>query len=486
VTSGAHHSPGFFADRDLPSFLELLEHTPGQGLAIVEREVDANLELAAVVKALEGRDHRAVMFRNVKDSTMPVVINLYGDQPRTAMALGLPANAGKAETIREFDRRLDFDVAPTVVESAAVHETVHRGDEVDLGGLPVGVHAAQQGGRYINAGVFVVRDEDSKCLNGGIYRVMVAGGDRLTVSVDPFHDLGRIIAHGNTCQQPVPFAIVIGADPALSLASQAKVPMTRDLYAVMGSLVGGPVEVTKCVTNDLLVPARAEIVIEGHIMPGETGAEGPFGEFSYYYGSDPAATLCRVDAITHRTKAVYADIHPVHADHRSLWLHPGREASLLRRIRALVPDVTMVSIPLEGAGMVAIISIDKRHNGDSRRALLFGMASDVFIKHAVIVDDDIDVHDPARVLWALATRFQADRDIVVVPNMRGYAEDPSGYFIDADHAHGRVTTKIGYDATLVLGGDFPDPADVPPSQYPDIDGADYVINPLNGVQAHRR
>jgi UbiD family decarboxylase len=138
----------------------------------------------------------------------------------------------------------------------------------------------------------------------------------------------------------------------------------------------------------------------------------------------------------------------------------------------------MVSIPLEGAGMVAIISIDKRHNGDSRRALLFALASDVFIKHAIIVDDDIDVHDPARVLWALVTRFQADRDIIVVPNVRGYAEDPSGYYIDSEHAHGRVTTKIGYDATVVLGSDFPVPADLPPSQYATINGADYVSNPL--------
>jgi 2,5-furandicarboxylate decarboxylase 1 len=307
---------------------------------------------------------------------------------------------------------------------------------------------------------------------------MVAGRDRLTVSVDPFHDLGRVIARGIENQQSVPFAIVIGADPALSLASQAKVPTTRDLYAVMGSLVGAPVALTPCVTSDLLVPAQAEIVIEGHLVPGETGAEGPFGEFSYYYGSDPTATLCRVDAITHRANPIYADIHPVHDDHRSLWLHPGREASLLRRIRTLVPDVTMVSIPLEGAGMVAIISIDKRHNGDSRRALLFALASDVFIKHAIIVDDDIDVHDPARVLWALVTRFQADRDIIVVPNVRGYAEDPSGYYIDSEHAHGRVTTKIGYDATVVLGSDFPVPADLPPSQYATINGADYVSNPL--------
>lgn len=486
MTAVTAHTSNFATHRNLPNFLALLERTPGQGVAVVEREVDSNLEMAAVVKSLEGHDHRAILFSNVKGSAIPVVINLYGDQPRTAMALGLPADAGKAATIREFDRRLDFDVAPTLVDAAAAQEVVDQGDAADLGRLPIGVHAAQQGGRYINAGVFIVRDENSQSLNGGIYRVMVAGPNRLTVSVDPFHDLGRIIARGNESHQPVPFAIVIGADPALSLASQAKVPMTRDLYSVMGSLIGEPVEVVKCVTNNILVPAHSEIIIEGHIEPGETAAEGPFGEFSYYYGSDPRATLCRVDAITHRTNPIYADIHPVHADHRSLWLHPGREASLLRRVRALVPDITMVSIPLEGAGMVAIMSINKRHNGDSRRALLFAMASDVFIKHAVIVDDDIDVHDPARVLWALATRFQADRDIIVVPNMRGYAEDPSGYFIDAEQAHGRVTTKIGYDATTVLGGDFPVPADVPASKYSAINVTDYVSNPLQGEETPLR
>jgi 2,5-furandicarboxylate decarboxylase 1 len=307
---------------------------------------------------------------------------------------------------------------------------------------------------------------------------MVQNERQATVSVDPGHDLGKVIAWGGREERPVEFAIVIGAHPALSIASQAKVPMTRDTYHVMGALLGEPVDVVACDTVDLQVPANAEIVLEGRILPGETAAEGPFGEFHYYYGSDPRAALCDITAISHRSDAIFADIHPTHRDHRCLWLHPGREASLLQRLRAAIPSVEAVHLPLEGAGMVALISIDKRHNGDSTRALLIALSFDLFIKHAVILDRDIDIYDAGQVVWAMAVRLRPDRDLVVIPRVRGYHEDPSSYSLGSSDEGGRLTTKLGYDATVPIGGHFPERADSLPSRYAGLDPLEYVDNPV--------
>lgn len=463
----------------LRRFLQTLEKTPGQGIAIVEREVEADYQMGTIVKKMEYSDDRAVLFTAVSGHDMPVLLNLYGCKARLAMSLGLDADTSPSTTLDVFSDRLNNRGETRLVEIAEVQEVIEEGDQVDLTSLPIGIHVAQQGGKYISSGVLLARDPATGSINGGIYRLMLQGKNTLSVSVDPGHDLGRIMAHGKENNVEIECAIVVGADPVIFLASQAKVHVSRDFYDVAGTLhADGSVSVAKSVTNSLIVPSDAEIVIEGRIIPGKTAAEGPYGEFSYYYGSDPKANFIQVDAITRRKDAIYADIHPVHTDHRALWLHPGREVSLLQRLKALVAGITSVHIMLDGAGMIAVISMKKIHNGDSRRALLFALASDMFIKHAIVVDDDIDICDPKRVLWALATRFQGDRDLVVVPNVRGYMEDPSGYYLDEEEKHGKVTTKVGYDATVVLGTDFPQAADHYSEDYRDLDPADYLKNPL--------
>jgi 2,5-furandicarboxylate decarboxylase 1 len=204
--------------------------------------------------------------------------------------------------------------------------------------------------------------------------------------------------------------------------------------------------------------------------------EGPFGEFSYYYGADSRAKVCEVTAITHRADAIFVDIHPTHTEHRCLWLFPGREARLLARLREVVPDVRAVHIPLDGAGMFAFVSLEKRHNGDPTRVLLAALSTDVFLKHVVVVDPDIDIHDVRQVLWALALRFRADRDLVVVRNARGYVEDPSTYGLDERDERGGLVTKAGYDATIPLGGAWPERADLVPPAYADIDPFAYLEN----------
>ena len=312
---------------------------------------------------------------------------------------------------------------------------------------------------------------------------MVHSPNRVTIDTSPTHDLGKVISWGRANAVPVEVAIVIGSHPALHIASQAKVPISVDSLGLMGSLLGEPVPVTRCATVDLDVPAHAEIVIEGRILPTERMPEGPFGEFSYYYGASAHSAVCEISAITHRHDPMYLDIHPTHSDHRNLWLFPGREVRLLTMLRDAVPGVRAVYMPPEGAGMVACIALKKTHDGDARRALMIALSSDIYLKHAMVFDPDVDIYDLGHVLWALAVRFQADTDLMLIPNAAGFSEDPSSYSLNDRQTRGGLTTKSGFDATAPKGIPYPERADLLPEAYANLNLEDYV-GAAEGVGPH--
>lgn len=439
----------------------------------VPRAVSARWELGAVLKALEARgDHRAVLFKEVVGSKFPVITNVFGASRRIAQAMGLTQDASASETLQEFHRRLDGMGSVRQLEKVPAHSNLFQGESVDLGVLPIGTFAREQTEPYINAGVLLAVDPDTGNVNAGIYRMMKLSESELTVSVDPGHDLGKLIAKHRELGTELPFSLVIGADPVFYLASQAKVSMGRDFYETYSALANRVINTAPGVTNDIPLPDSAEIVLEGVVQPKRHHPEGPYGEFSYYYGSDPSAPICKVGALLHRDNAVYLDIHPVHNDHRNLWLHPGREERLLRKLREVLPSVRDVTIPTSGAGMLAVISMSKQHEGDPKRALMMALMIDMFVKHAVIVDDDIDVRNTDEVLWALCIRFQPGNDLVVVDGLRGYMEDPSG--IEPNDRTGRMTSKVGYDATKTFTKKFPRDATEPPKGYEDIDLLHYL------------
>jgi 2,5-furandicarboxylate decarboxylase 1 len=378
-----------------------------------------------------------------------------------------------------FADRVRHPVPCREVAAGPVQETVWLGDDASLDRLPIGVHSPDDGGRYITSGVFVVRDPATGNLNTGIYRLMVAGARRITVNVAPAHDAARIIQaaaeRGETCD----FAIVFGGHPTFPISSQAKNPITVDAYELAGALQGEPLEVVRGTTVDLPVPAHAEIVIEGRIRATERQPEGPFGEFTYYYGA-AEAWVAEVEAITMRHDPIFVDLHPAHVEHRCLWLFPGREARLLEFLRQGVPTVHRVHLPLPGGSLSAVISLRGARPGDARRALMLAMSIDVYIKQAVVVDDDIDIFDLDQVHWALTVRFQADRDTIVVPNCRGVRTDPSAYSLAEPGSFGPYTTKMGLDATVPLDRPFGPRADLPPPGYEDLDLAQYLPGALPG------
>ncbi len=454
---------------DLRAYLDAVEDLPGERVVRVARRVSARHELSAVTKLMETRGNPVLWFEDVDGLGIPVVCGVFATKRRISLALG----ATEQSAVAELQRRRTQLIEPARTREVPVQETRLTGDKANLAVLPIPVHAPEDAGRYITAAVCIVRDPDTGAHNAGIYRTMVKGPRLVTISADPSHDLGKVMKWGADHGVPIECAMVIGSHPALHLASQAKTPISTDAYSLMGSLLGEPVPVARAETVDLDVPAHAEIVIEGKILPGQREHEGPFGEFTYYYGESTAA-VCEITAITHRPDPLYLDIHPAHTDHRCLWIFPGREARLLSMLQAVIPGVRGVHIPLDGAGMVAYISLHKHHDGDARRALTIALASDVYIKLAMVFDPDINIFDPGHVLWALALRFQADEDLMIIAGSRGYEEDPSSYSRSDRRLPGGLTTKTGFDVTAPKDKPYPPRADLLPSEYAGINVEDYL------------
>lgn len=452
----------------LRTYLADLRQTSGE-LVEVDREVDPVGEISALVKALEPHGKPAVWFHRVRGSALSVAMGVFGTRARLASALGVD----RRDLVNWTLDRLASDL-PEVnpVASAPIDEVVVRGSEVDLGDLPIGVHSRDDAGRYLTSAVTIARDPVSGSLNTGIYRMMVTGPDTITVNAAPDHDLGRIFAAAAERGLEVPVALVIGHHPAYYVASQLKQPAAVDSHRVAGALAGRPLDIAAGDTVELEVPAEAEIVLEGVVQPGRVVPEGPFGEFSYYYGSADAP-VCRVTAVRRREDAIFLDLHPTHDEHRCLWLFPGREARLFDAVRQRVPGLTGVRIPFYGGALSAYLSVRAEGEDDGRRAIEAAFATDHFLKYVIAVDDDIDIFDDAAVLWAVNVRTQATVDGLLLPGARGIRMDPSAARVGAGRE--RRSDKVGVDATVrFLGSGFPERADRPVSGFADLDLGSYL------------
>jgi 2,5-furandicarboxylate decarboxylase 1 len=397
-------------------------------------------------------------------------MGLFGSRRRIAEALGCDVDDAMDHVLRVMAGPLP---EPVEVDEAPVHDVVVSGKDVDLGDLPFGLHSKSDAGPYITSGVVLARDPQTGNLNTGMYRMMITGRNTISVNAAPDHDLGRIFATAREAGQQVPIAIVLGHHPAYAIASQLKNPPAIDVHALTGGLLGAPLAVAPAISIDLPVPARAEIVLEGVVDPRDRVNEGPFGEFSYYYGAADAPQ-CEITAITRRDDAFFHDLHPTHAEHLCLWLFPGREARLLEAVRRAVPAVKSVRIPFYGGALSAYLQVAKRREGDGKQAILAAFAADHFLKHVTVVDEDVDLRDDRQVLWALNVRFQADRDLMSFGHAKGIRMDPSAQRLETSYGVDTVTAKLGFDATVTLDPQFPERADLPHPGFEELDLSRYL------------
>jgi 2,5-furandicarboxylate decarboxylase 1 len=404
--------------------------------------IDTHLAVAGALKKYDGGP--ALMFTAVNGYDIPVIGNLLCCQLNCEAAFDLNFRG-----IRDaVGRALSAPIAPVVVAKAAAQENV-RTEGIDIAAtLPVLFHTAEDAGRFITAGVVIVRDPETGIYNASYHRLQLVGPNRTAIKLDYGRHLRLAFERAKRAGRPLPIAVCIGTDLALQYTAAtmgSQMPENADELAAAGGFCGRPLAVVKAVTQDLLIPADTEIVLEGVISPDQTIEEGPFGEFVGYLSPAGEAPIFEVTALTHRDKPLYQVINGYSFETTMLRKYV-LEASLLKVLQAAVPIVTDAEMTAGGLHRFhAVLQVRKttpQHEGLQRNALLaaFGALKDLDL--IIVVDDDIDIRNPHDVEYALATRMEASRDIFTIPGARGHEYVRIG--------RNGIRAKVGIDATVPL------------------------------------
>ena len=443
--------------KDLRSFLNLLEEKGD--LVHITEPVSPRFEIAAGIRKTSDIQGPALWFDNVIGSSMPVVGGLYAVRRRAIWGL----ETTESEIHDKIVRGLKSPIPPRIVKDGPCKEVVLTGKDASFSCLPICTHNRKDAGAFITIGLACVRHPEYGN-NVGISRIQIFDDQTAGVrSVAPQH-LAVYFADVEQKGKPLEVAITIGNDPYVTICSQIRGSIYLDELTVAGGWMGEPVELVQCESLDLAVPATSEIVLEGVLLPGERRLEGPFGEFPGYYQGATQQAVFHLKTITHRRHPIYLTAltgKPTTDNH--VLVEVPLEAILYDRIRQICPTVRDVCFTKGGAILHVVISLRPTYRSQARDVMLAAFSTErIRPKMVVVVDDDIDIRDPEQVEWAIATRFQADRDVVVIPRQAAAPLDPST-------PAPRLGAIMGIDATWPFGEEFPEVAEVP--------GADSFVIP---------
>ncbi|SFZ80629.1 4-hydroxy-3-polyprenylbenzoate decarboxylase [Devosia enhydra] len=405
-------------------------------LLTLEEPVDAHHEVAAVLSLVDAR--RAVRFASIRDHETGIFAGILSDLDRIAMVLGVPAAEIQDRLIASISR----PVAPQIVEAAPVQEVV-RHDNV-LSSLPVPWFFARETGPYITAGLIVARDPETGLGNASYARLKVLGPSEALIGIAPNHHLSIMARKAAARGETLPFAVVLGAHPAIQLAACFYLGLGDDEIHCAGALLGEPVRLVKARTSDLLVPAEAEIVLEGEIHADDIIVEGLVSEYHGMYEDYGTGVRATFGCQTRRADAMLQVIEPgYHAEHLYLGAVPIA-ASLRAQLARVIPNVGQVAVTLSGSGRTnVVVQIDRPRPGQAKRAMMACWSAVSIVKNVTVVDVDIDPWDLAAVELAKMNRMRAERDVLIVPGMSADRSEPQ-------EERGMVT-KTGYDATCKPG-----------------------------------
>jgi 4-hydroxy-3-polyprenylbenzoate decarboxylase len=450
--------------RDFQTFLKQLEAS-GE-LKRVDAEVDPYLEAGAIADRVSKQPGggSALLFDRIKGAAMPVAMNVFGSARRMAMALGvdqdpagLDAVAARIEKLIQeampkpgssfLDKLAKLPVlaevgswTPKTVRKGLCQEVVWRGEEARLSRLPVLTTWPEDGGPFITLGLGHTRFRSGH-RNMGLYRLQVYDEHTLGFHTQLHHD-GTRARHGYAPGERMPVAVSFGGDPALTYAATAPLPPFLSEIMFTGFLRGEGVELVRCVSNDLEVPADSEIVIEGWVDPGELRREGPFGDHTGYYSLADDYPVLHVEAITHRKKAVYPATIVGRPPQEDAYLGLATERIFLPLLRMVLPEVVDMHLPPAGGfHNLVIVAIRKEYPGHAQKVMnaIWGTGQMMFSKGIVVVDQDIDPHDGAEVLFRVTSNVDPRRDLL-------FTEGPLDVL---DHSSDRFAfgSKVGIDAT---------------------------------------
>ena len=402
-------------------------------------------ELAEVAEALEG-NARAVLFERVGREGAQLAGNVMGGRSRLARAFGVAPDKLLAEVLRRL--RATPQVVEVPGEAAPAQEAVLTGDKADFTALPVHLQHGMDGGPYISASIDFAVDPSNGWTNVGVRRLMLRGRREAGVDLNSPSDLRALYEAAVKQGRSLPVAFVVGSHPVDYVAAVMRLPM--DELGLVASLRGAPLPVVKCVSCDIRVPADAEWVLEGYLDErGHVEAEGPYGEFLGYYGAVKQNPVFHLTAVTRRRDALFqtATIGGRNLGRTdTAQLNALRtEVMVWRALETAVREVKAVYATPASGGMYTLrIAMRQRVPGEARNAIAAAFGCLANVKHVFVVDPDIDIFSEEQMDWALATRFQADRDLVVQSGFRTLPLDPS-------LRGARTGAKAGFDLTLPLG-----------------------------------
>jgi 2,5-furandicarboxylate decarboxylase 1 len=396
---------------------------------VVEDVVEpAKFEAAAILEQLELQGAPATVFEQIRamdgsEGRFRMLFNAYGTLDTVAAALSSSATSWP-DLLEDFVER-SGQLRPTVrVEQGPVQENVVEGDDVDIRMLPWTRHVAGEGGDYFTP-IVVARALGGTRYNLSWNRSMFLDSRHIGVHMSP-KDLWGYQRAAEAVGEALPVALVLGHHPAFNLAAASVAAADVDEYHIAGALLGESVRVmpSRSYGDDLLVPADAEVIVEGRLLPGVRAVEGPFGEYMRYVGPQKLSHVLEVDAVTWRDGATVVEIFTCHRDH--LNAHMAIEASLLGKVKAAVPQVVGVSWLRGGGPTTLVISMRKTSPGQPMRAAMAAMSAQNLLKQVIVVDDDINIEDSNEVLWAVSTRMPVESNTTMLKNLPGITLDPSG------------------------------------------------------------
>jgi len=450
--------------RDLREFIAYLE-----GIGELKRigvPVDPNLEITEICDRTLKHGGPALLFERPAGAGVPLLGNLFGTPRRVALAMGEES----VEALREVGKLLAFlkqpeppgglkdawkslpvfrkvlDMAPRTVRKAPCQEIVLQAEAVDLGRFPVQTCWPEDAGPLVTWGLVITRGPQRSRQNMGIYRQQVIARNRVIM---------RWLAHrggaldfrdwtGTHPGEPFPVAVALGADPATTLAAVTPIPDTLSEHAFAGLLRGGKTELVKCRTSDLLVPATAEIILEGFIQPADTAPEGPFGDHTGYYNEVETFPVLTIDCITHRNEPIYHSTYTGRPPDEPAVLGVALNEVFVPLLQKQYPEIVDFYLPSEGCSYrVAVVSIEKQYAGHAKRVMMgvwSFLRQFMYTKFVIVVDSDVDTRDWRDVIWAMTTRMDPVRDITLIDHT------PIDYLDFASPISG-LGSKVGFDAT---------------------------------------
>jgi 2,5-furandicarboxylate decarboxylase 1 len=419
---------------DLREFIELLENE--DEIIRIKKNVNSTFELPGIVSKLDG--NKAVIFENVENKTIPVISNLIGTRKRFAMAMGSKEKNDIHKIINKSINNKNIDVK-TVNNIPPYYQNSSN----NLSILPIVTHFEKDAGPYITSSIVYAKDQENGNQNSSTHRLLKLDDKNMAIRMVEGRHLHKCFMYSKDHGEDLKVAIVIGVHPAINIAAAYQASYGIDEMYIANTILNGNLQLNINKYSQLLIPAMSEIVLEGKILYDKTQEEWMV-EMLKTYDFRRQQPVFELEKIRFRDNAIFHDILPGYSEHRLLMGLPV-ESKMLDQVKNVVPSTSQVLLTDGGSNwLTAVIQIKKRVEGESKNALLAAFTAHPSLKIAIVVDEDIDPTNAVEVEYAISTRCQADKDMIIIQNAKGSSLDPSSDQINL------LTTKLGIDATATL------------------------------------